>query len=650
MTRRGRELETLLLTMLAAVPLYFTQAIGKMPVLAFHFAMAGVVVRVALGRGPDLLPGQVMRILAIAYVPFYFVDWRLISGSAIAASTHLVLFIAFYQPVESMQRANQAQRMLTTALIFVASLATSTHIAILPFVLLFALLMFRQLMYVSHLETIRLIGASYAAPPSGRAATFYLVGSMMIGALLFPVLPRVRSPFMSGFAGSLPAGATSLSETIDFGETRRGVGDPTIVARVWLHPQARDEFTPLRLRGMIYDRYHNGAWAQTPRGIREMPSRAGTIILGRPGGDETVATVQQRPARGKLFLPVGAYAVDGHPGRLYEGPTPGTFYTYAEGTVNLSVRVSQEVEPLRLARVAPARYPVTPEVAAMARRIVGNEQDSARQALLIEQYLLKNFRYIPSAETGAKPMSMEDFLLRRREGHCEYFAAGMVVLLTSLDVPARIAGGFYAGRLNPLTGYYAIRRADAHAWTEVWNGSRWVTYDATPPSLRPGVENGSVLREYASMLGDSLTFVWDRYVLTFGLADQVTLAQDVIDWSRTAAAAVKAQLAYDLREVTSPSFLVALALAIAAGLLLIAMSRRHRPLFDAVARQLRELGIEVGPAMTMEDALRELRTQNPDAARRLEPLIALYEEERFSARSDRSRAATLRRKLRELRA
>ncbi|HYO77072.1 MAG TPA: hypothetical protein VE010_11470, partial [Thermoanaerobaculia bacterium] len=171
MSRKARELETLLLAMFAALPLYVTNAIGKFPVALFHVAMAAICVRVAMGKGPELLPARVMRWLALAYVPFYFVDWRMLGGSAIAASTHLVLFIATYQPIESMQRNNQAQRMLTTALIFLASLATSTHITVVVFVVVFALVMFRQFMYVSHLETVRSIGANYAEPPSGRAAT-----------------------------------------------------------------------------------------------------------------------------------------------------------------------------------------------------------------------------------------------------------------------------------------------------------------------------------------------------------------------------------------------------------------------------------------------------------------------------------------------
>jgi hypothetical protein len=53
--------------------------------------------------------------------------------------------------------------------------------------------------------------------------------------------------------------------------------------------------------------------------------------------------------------------------------------------------------------------------------------------------------------------------------------------------------------------------------------------------------------------------------------------------------------------------------------------------------------------MTMEEALHELRTRHPEAARELAPLIAMYEEERFSEHRDRKRASRIRRKLAEIR-
>ena len=51
-----------------------------------HVVMALIVARLAMGRTPELIPMRIMRWIAVAYFPFYFVDWRFIAGTAIAAA------------------------------------------------------------------------------------------------------------------------------------------------------------------------------------------------------------------------------------------------------------------------------------------------------------------------------------------------------------------------------------------------------------------------------------------------------------------------------------------------------------------------------------------------------------------------------------
>lgn len=639
--RRARELETLLLAMFAAVPLYFTFAISMASLIAFHVFMAGIVLRVAIGKGPELVPARFMRWLAMLYVPFYVVDAAVLSRSAIAASTHLVLFIAAYQPIEAVHRTNHAQRLLTAALVFIASLATSTHLTIIPFVVVFAFFMFRQLMYASHLETARSVGHEYADPPTAKTALFYLAGAIVIGAALFPLLPRLRNPVVRGLTGPLPGATTALSETINFSEARSTPADATVVARVWLDREARAFFTPLRLRGNIYDRFEDGEWQQSLRGLRELPAREGNFFIARPrGAVEYPAIVQMRAQRGKLFLPTGTYTLSGM-SNLYEGPARETYYTYDDGPLTLSVRLSYQIEPLRLTQMKMSGYPISPAVDTLAHSIVGNETRPEVQAALIEQYIVRNFRYVPNTQT-AKPIPLERFLLYERAGHCEYFAAGMVALMNALGVPARIIGGFYGGQLNPLTGYYAIRREDAHAWTEVWDGKRWLTFDSTPPSLRPSASEVNPIVMYFAALSDSLTFFWDRYVLTFGLGDQVALFSDIMAW----AGSLKDKIHIDARDVMSRQFGTLFVVVVAVGLAVMLFMRRRRRLFDLLAAYLAAQGIEVGESMTMEEALRQLP---PDAARELAPLIRLYEEETFGAARSKQRVRALRRKLAELR-
>ena len=642
MSSKARELEALALPTFAAVPLYLTAAIGVLPLIFFHVVMLGIAVRVASGRGPDLFPARLMRWIAVAYVPFYVVDAAVLSRSAIAASTHLVLFIAAYQPSESVLRQNHAQRMLTAALIAVASLATSTHITVVLFVIGFAFLMFRQLVFASHAETMRSLGRTYEDAPSGRAALFYLTGATLIGALLFPLLPRVRNPFMQGITGSLPGATTALSETIDFREPRVTPGDATVVARIWMNERTAALFTPVRLRGTLYDHWDGGEWIQSFRGLREVVPHGGVYQVEKPGGEVRDAVIQLRPQQGRLYLPSGTFAMTGI-NSLYEGPTRGAYYTYQNGTLNFDLRLATETAPLRPQRIRPTGYPIRPEIAALAHGIIGNEQRPERRARLIEQWMLRNFRYVPNPATPDHPMTVDDFLLHVRAGHCEYFAAGMVVLLTAVDVPARIAGGFYGGRYNPLARYYTLRREDAHAWTEVWDGARWQTFDSTPPSLRPGSDAPSALRAYFAALADSVTYVWDRYVLTFGLSDQIALFSDLFTWIRDAAAVVRLHAMTATESASSLALpLTALALLALATTLLL---RRRRGVFDLLARALAERGVAITPSMTVEDALRELRTRDKASADALTPLAALYEQAKFSRDPARVRRRDFRRRL-----
>jgi transglutaminase-like putative cysteine protease len=645
-----REIELLLLTAFAAVPLYATQAAGIVPIAIFHAVLIAMIVRVARGKTPEIVPEGVMRAIAMAYVVFYVIDAAFISHSAIAASTHLVLFIALYQPIDGMRKPNEAQRLLTTALIFIASIATSTHITIVLFVVAFGFMMFREMMYMSHVETARSVGREYADAPSSRAAAFYLTGTTVLAAVLFPIMPRVRNPLVHGIAGTLTNATTGLSSTIDFNHERTSTPDPTVVARVWMGPEAVPFFAPVRLRGAVYDRFHNNQWLQSRGDAHEIRERDGAFAIARPIGFRRSATVQQRFIRqNRLYIPTGTYAISGLP-VLFSGPLREELSTLQPPTgsgdsVTFTVSLARAAIPVRPEYPHIVDYPATPQTLALAARIVGNERSATGKAAAIEQFLLRNYRYVARPESIGHPMTVDDFLLREKRGHCEYFAAGMVALLSLQRVPARIVGGYYGGRLNPLTGYFLVRREDAHAWVEVWDGSKWTTYDPTPPSMRPGNTQGGLLSTYATAISDSVNYFWDRYVLTYGLGDQVALAADLLTRARATLDSLK-QRRFRLPAI---NLVPAIAAILFAVLLVTALARRRRSLFDNLAQHLARLGIEVGPSMTMEEALERLKRDLPTAAQDLAPLIAMYEAERFSPQHDARRVAAIRKRLAELR-
>ncbi|MEX2381162.1 MAG: transglutaminaseTgpA domain-containing protein, partial [Opitutales bacterium] len=119
------------------------------------------------------------------------------------------------------------------------------------------------------------------------------------------------------------------------------------------------------------------------------------------------------------------------------------------------------------------------------------------------------------------------WMQQESEGHCEYFAAAMILLSRTAGYPARAVTGFYGGTWNPYEDYLMVRFSDAHAWVEIYDkedgGGVWFRADATPaggdlmfPSdvaQRSGwsLSVDSSLRAYL----DSIRVLWYRQVVSF---------------------------------------------------------------------------------------------------------------------------------------
>lgn len=124
-------------------------------------------------------------------------------------------------------------------------------------------------------------------------------------------------------------------------------------------------------------------------------------------------------------------------------------------------------------------------VSALAVDITGTAPSRPAKVQAITDYLAAHKTYdlnSPVPPPGSD--AVDDFLFNSRTGFCEQFAAAEVVLLRTLDIPARMATGFGYG-----TGLDAGRRlfnsGNAHAWVEVfYPGIGWSPADPTPPSVQ----------------------------------------------------------------------------------------------------------------------------------------------------------------------
>jgi hypothetical protein len=101
----------------------------------------------------------------------------------------------------------------------------------------------------------------------------------------------------------------------------------------------------------------------------------------------------------------------------------------------------------------------------------------------LSQYFENHFSYSLDLEArGSDGTPLQDFLLRLKRGHCEFFATATVLLLRKAGIPARYAVGYSAQEFSRLENCIVVRVRHAHAWTLAYIEGTWRNFDTTPAS------------------------------------------------------------------------------------------------------------------------------------------------------------------------
>lgn len=115
---------------------------------------------------------------------------------------------------------------------------------------------------------------------------------------------------------------------------------------------------------------------------------------------------------------------------------------------------------------------------------------------------------------------VEDFLLVRKSGHCEYFASALTLMLRAAGIPSRMITGFRTGRWVEDTKTLVIEQRHAHAWVEAFVDGKWLILD--PTTYHDDEENYQVqysAYSWAAIRAQLVGF-WQNYVLGVSLAGQ----------------------------------------------------------------------------------------------------------------------------------
>jgi len=245
---------------------------------------------------------------------------------------------------------------------------------------------------------------------------------------------------------------------------------------------------PSLLRNAAYDLYRAGRWVA--RDARFDPARTdgtGSWNLGQASGHELGVEVSMPLSEGcgLLALPSGAYRLERLPAaavsrsrfgavKVEYGPSPATYrvrYSAKDsldgppGPADLEVPKGYQALLAKLGSDLKLRSVPPPEA---VRAVAGFFRDGFRYSLF-------------QRAQGADGDPLENFLLRTRAGHCEYFATAATLLLRGAGIPARYVTGFAVFELSRLEGAYVVRQRHAHAWVRVHVDGAWTDLDVTPP-------------------------------------------------------------------------------------------------------------------------------------------------------------------------
>lgn len=122
----------------------------------------------------------------------------------------------------------------------------------------------------------------------------------------------------------------------------------------------------------------------------------------------------------------------------------------------------------------------------LAKNITENHESVYEKTKAIEKYFGKS-GFVYTQQGVAIPKAEEDyvdqFLFDTKKGYCDNFSTSMVVMLRSIDIPARWVKGFAPGEsiLNDAgEKVYQITNNEAHSWVEAYMpGVGWMPYEPT---------------------------------------------------------------------------------------------------------------------------------------------------------------------------
>ncbi len=511
-----------------------------------------------LARRDWMIPESWTAWLTLGYVAFYLADYFLISRGFLDATVHLVLFVMVVR-LFSARRDRDFYFLSVIAFLMVLSAALLTVDSI--FLLSFAVFMLTAvvsfiLMEMRHISAKA--GVRWRQPGMDmayrRMAASLAVASPILvlcillgGAGIFFLLPRASAGYLGAYApgGEITSG---FSDRVDLGRIGEIQQSASVVMHIRVDGDDRGSLD-LKWRGVALSHFDGHTWSNNRDERPLAPRLDGLFVLPQPAGGHGSSPhpihyrVVMEPVGMNVFFLAGApESLEGNYQHVAIDDAGGVFNVDPEHPVNRYQATSDIAQPPASSlRSASQAYPpdvlslylglpvLDRRIPELARQITASADNNYDRAVALETYLRTHFGYTLQLPRTVPHDPLANFLFERKQGHCEYFASSMAVMLRALGIPSRVVNGFRTGEFNDLNSQYVVRASNAHSWVEAYfPGEGWVAFDPTPGAAITTSTGWSRMAMYV----DAMASFWREWVVNYDVVHQQALAMSAGSRSR----------------------------------------------------------------------------------------------------------------------
>lgn len=369
-----------------------------------------------------------------------------------------------------------------------------------------------------------------------------IVFIVVVAVPLFFMLPRVGGAGFGGSQSNLKT-RTGFSESVTLGRIGDIQSSDEVAMRVKLEP-ASETYSNLYFRGVALDTFDGKTWSKSRTGEK--------LPFGRDDYDRfqidratrldnlVTQTIYLEPLDSPvLFALPKAVAIQGNFPIIRKDTFGALSFDPRPERISYKVVSDRSLpDPSRLRDDNDAygsemqNYLQLPDhfdkrIFDLAYGIASKERNRYDRAAAIEKHLQTKFGYTLEQKAGGDD-PVADFLLNVREGHCEYFATSMVLMVRSQGIAARIVNGFHGGDYNSAADMTIVKERNAHSWVEVYfpKENVWVPFDPTPYSEQPGGEATGITGQF-NKYAEALEAFWIENFVAFDNQEQRSLVRSV---------------------------------------------------------------------------------------------------------------------------